>query len=744
MESKSTSEEVDIQKYWLVLKRRWVPAVGVFGTVVAVALFSLLQQKPVYDAEGKLLIKSNSTSSLTGVGEGIGELKGLNLLTAKPLDTQAEIVRSLPIMQETVKALDLKNAEGQPLAPDDLAEGLSVKGIPNTDILSIFYQAEEPKFAAEVVNKVIEIYISNNLQANRAEAVSAREFIVEQLPKTEAAVKAADLALRRFKEENKVVVLAEEASAVVQVISGRDSQITEAQADLSETTAQLKELQSRVGLSARDAVPLVALSQVPSVQEVLQQLHTVQEQLAVERTRYRAGYPTIENLENKAAALNDLLEQRVQQVIGNSQQVSVGNLQIGELQQGIVKDLIQLEAQRSGLVSRISTLSNTQSAYLRRANALPRLEQIQKELERRLNAAQVTYETLLQKLQEVRIAENQNIGNIRIVAPAIEPAYPTSSKKVPILGGAIIAGFLLGIATAFSLDLVDRSVKTVKEARELFGFTLLGVIPALSRGGKKHSKSKELERLIPRVFSRDEPYSPVNESYQMLQTNLKFLSSDKKLKTIVVTSSVTQEGKSEVSANLAAAMAQVGYRVILIDADMRHPTQHHIWRLTNSAGLSNVMVNQIGLDSVVQEVTTNLYILPSGLIPPNPIALLDSERMASLVASLSENYDYVVFDTPPLAGTSDAAVLGKMVDGILLVVRPGRVDSTSANAAKEFLEQSGQNTLGIVINGIDVKNEPDSYFYYTREQSGHPLIAQASNFTGQLLPESARDRSQLN
>jgi polysaccharide biosynthesis transport protein len=742
MEPKDISEEIDIQKYWLVLKRRWLPIAATFGAVTAMALFFALQQKPSYEAQGKLLIRSSRASSLTGLGEGIGELEGLNRQTANPLDTQAEIVRSVPIMQDTIKALQLMDDQGKLLEPEDLAKGLTIKGVVGTDILNISYEAEDPKLAAAVVNKVIEVYIANNVQANRAEAVSARQFIAEQLPETEAAVRAADLALRRFKEKNKIIILQEEASAAVKSISDLNVQITQAQAQLEDVTTQSQALQSQVGINAQDAVPVSALSQAPGVQEVLRQLQEVQEQLAVERTRYQSGYPTISNLERKVSALNDLLKERIQQVVGNKQKVSVGNLQVGEVRQSIIQDLVKIEAERLGLISRIAMLSNAQSSYVNRANVLPSLEQMQQELERKLQAAQATYETLLKKLQEVQVAENQNIGNARIISPALEPTRPANSKKKLILGGGGFAGILLGIAIAFMIDRIDRSIKTIKEARELFGYPLLGVIPTLPKAGRKYSYLEELEQSIPSVIIRNEPRSLTSQSYQMLQANLKFLSSNKDLKTLLVTSSVAQEGKSEISANLAVAMAQVGYRVLLVDADMRHPIQHHIWEITNSAGLSDVIVDQIALNVVIQEVTDNLHILPSGVISPNPIALLDSKRMASLIAIFSQSYDYIVFDTPPLAGIADAAVLGKMIDGILLVIRPGVVDSTSANAAKEFLTQSGQTVLGMVINGVDAKNEPDSYFYYARKPSEQQMMSQVSELTGQKVAETVRNRSQ--
>jgi capsular exopolysaccharide synthesis family protein len=166
-----------------------------------------------------------------------------------------------------------------------------------------------------------------------------------------------------------------------------------------------------------------------------------------------------------------------------------------------------------------------------------------------------------------------------------------------------------------------------------------------------------------------------------------------------------------VAANLAAALAQVGRRVLLVDADMRNPTQHHVWNLTNGIGLSNGIVEQVAVAEAAQTVMPNLSVLTAGVVPPNPLSLLDSRRMEELVSQWSTQFDLVIFDTPPLVGNADAAVLGKLVDGTVLVVRPGVVDLESARSAREFLTRSHQNVLGMVANGVQIKDEPDSYFY---------------------------------
>jgi capsular exopolysaccharide synthesis family protein len=715
METTEYSEELDFQKYWLVLRRRWLPATGVFGIVVVLAALAGSLQKPVYQAEGKLLFKPDNSSDLTGLKNNIGEVVRLGE-KSDPLSTEAQILGSLPIAQETVKVLGLKDKKGQPLDPKILAKGLKVKTVTGTDLLDITYQDGDPKVAAAVVNKAMEVYIDKNVLNNRAKANAARLFISKELPSVEANVRQADAALRKFKEKNRVVSLEQEASAAVQAISSIDSQITQLQAQLANVTAQSESLRNQLGLSPQEAVAVTSLSQSPGIKEQLTELQKVQSQLALERTRFLDTAPSVASLQSKEAALSALLKGQIDQVLGSQQKATIKNLQIGDIRQKLTADLVQSEVQRSGVANQLKVLYNTQSAYKNRSNILPQLEQTQKELARRVEASQTTYATLLNKLQEAQVAENQTIGNARIISAAQVPDKNGGSGKTKFLVAGGFAGILLAIATAFLLDLIDRSVKTVKEAKELFGYTLLGVIPALGKSGKTRVNVGNLERTVPIIFARDLPSSPSNEAYQMLQANLKFLSSDKEIKAIVVTSSLPKEGKSEISANLAATMAQVGRRVLLVDADMRHPSQHHIWALTNAVGLSNILVGEAEFNTAVQQVMPRLDVLPSGVIPPNPVALLDSKRMASLIETFSRNYDFVIVDTPPLIGVADAPILGKMADGILLVVRPSVVDSPNAKAAKEFLARTGQNVLGLVANGVIIKNEPDSYFYYTKEQ----------------------------
>ncbi|HEY9670754.1 MAG TPA: polysaccharide biosynthesis tyrosine autokinase [Waterburya sp.] len=713
MESQEPS--VGIKQFLLILKRRWLPTTVEFLLIFSGVVLAMYLTKPIYVAEGKLLLKkTSSTPSLTGLGKEIGNIDPVNQQSS-PLDTEAEILLSVPMTEETIAKLSLKDDEGTPLKRDQFLKNLSVRKVESTDILKVTYKDREPKRAAAVVNTLIDNYLQNNILLNRAETKTARQFIEQQLPQAEATMHVAELGLRRFKERNQVVALDEEAKSAVTVIADFQKQITEAKSKLADVTPQTGVFQSSLGMNSKQALTAASLSQSPGVQEVLTELQKVQSDLAVGRTRYTEEHPNVVNLKRKEAALNTILQQRIAQVVGSQQAVPTRNLQVVKLKQDLTTDLVKLEATRLGLANQITALTNVQDAYKQRLTILPKLEQQQRELERKLQVSQSTYSLLLQKLQEIRLAENQTVGNARLVSRALVPEKPVAPRKSLYLGAGLLLSSLISLATALILEASDKSVRTVEEAKELLGYTLLGVIPSLGKSKKMTQPNKDSELSVPELVVRDNPRSPTSESYRMLHANLKFLSSDKPLKAIVVTSAVPQEGKSTVSANLAAAMAQRERKVLLVDADLYCPLQHHIWDVPNQVGLSNVLVGEVNFKTAIKEVMSNLSVLTAGVMPPSPAALLDSRRMAALIEDCSSHYDFVIVDAPSLSVAADAPVLGRMADGVLLVVRPGVVDSVSATSAKEVLKQSGQNVLGLVVNGVVPAREPHSYYYFAKE-----------------------------
>ncbi len=732
-----TEEYIDLKQYWLILRRRWLPAAIVTGSVIALTAAFTFLQKPIYQAEGKVLLRKESglTSLGGGGGGGGGGLGVLEALTQKtnPISTEIEIIKSEPILRKTIQSLQLQDTDGKALELEAFLKLLSVTNVKDTDIISLAYKSTNPQLATRVVNRLIDLYRQKNLESTRAQASAARQFIESQVPKAEAEVKSYEMAIRKFKERSKIVSLPDEAKVSVESIGHIQESLTSYEGQLADSRSRAQALRKQLGLTANQGLAVNALSQSPAVQKTLAELQNVDRAIA-SSTDLQPANPKMMDLKDKQTALQGFLQNKVGQVVGKSAgNSSLGSIQAGETQQKITETLIQTEVQQRGLENQVGLLKQAQTSYRNRVTVLPRLEQMQRELDRKLVVAQTTYGTLLKKLQEVRIAENQNLGNIETIAPAILPEKPVSPKILLNLAIGTVMGLLLGIGTALLLEALDTSVKTVKEAQALFGLTVLGTIPMLDAAEQVNLKS--LDRATPRLPMRDDPRSAVSEAYRMLQANLKFLSSDHPARVITITSSVPQEGKSTTSANLALALAEMGHRVLIVDADLRRPSQHQIWELPNSVGLSNILVETGKWSGAVRYENEQLGIITAGVIPPNPVRLIDSHRMVSLIEEWRGIYDYVIIDAPPLAVASDALLIGQATDGILVVARPGVLNSASAEAAKASLDKAGGsegsksrrvNVLGLVLNGVIPENEPNSYYYYAAKDYYTDSVSEAS------------------
>ncbi|MBD2573467.1 GumC family protein [Arthrospira platensis] len=728
------SIDLDLGRYLQTLKRRWFWLLGVFVLSVSGAVYATQFLTPTYENSGKILFKVDRTSSLAGIGEGLGELKAL-LADQTPLSTQIELMYSNPLLETVIERLNLTNEDGEPVAPEDIRRNLDMRIIGGTDIVLLTYQSRNPQEVADVINTVMEVYIEANVSSIRQDASGAKEFIQEQLPRVQKELFLAEKSIQDFKERNEIVDLGTEFAISVQEMAQLNRNITTLEAELNAVQSLVNSLGNQVGLNLEEAIAVNTLSQSPVVRAALQELENVEGELAQEQRRFRDENPRIISLKGKRDNLENLLQREIQVYLGSSRPFSRGLLRVMDVKNNKIEEFVNAEIRRLDLTKQLDSLYEARDGLERRARILPQLEQQQQELERKAEVARLTYRTLLQNLEEAQVAANKITNNARIIETANVPDEGKTAK-VPLLALGVMGGLVASTTLLLLMEMGDKSLRTVAETRDLFGYTLLGIIPSFAAppfyryltGGDRSSVQ------VPVV---DTPGSLISEIYRMIQANLKFLGSDRKVRVIVVSSSVPQEGKSTVSANLAAAIAQLGHRVILIDGDMRQPIQHHIWGLTNAVGLSDVLVEEATLSEAVKPGIDQLDILTAGVTPPNPLALLDSRRMTSLIRNFSEEYDFVIIDTPPLLLAADALTLANMASGVLMVARPRILDRDSAKAAKEILGRSGQRILGTVINGIS-KNESTKYFYHAqryfplqkshrRDRSGSPQKISSKN-----------------
>ncbi len=740
MESKEPID-LDLSQYLFAVKRRWIPAVSIFATTVGLGLIAASLMKPSYQAEGRLLFKnpafkvigSNLAPSSTEGGES-GDLKPL-VNNQNPISTQMEVITSRPLLQKLIQQLALTNAQGAPLAVADLQNEkgkkplkvldlqsvLVVKIVGGSDVLQIAYKDRDPKQAAKVVNTLMKLYLEDDVLTSSSEAEAARQFMDKQLPTTQRAVNEAEVALRKFKEQNNVVDLGEEGKSAVSIIGNLETTINATQAQLDEATAQAQELKKKVNLNSQEAITVSAISQSPAIQGILTQQQDIERQLATESSRFSDSNPIIISLKEKQATLKTLLEQQIRNTIGTKTKVPQELLRIGDLKQNMIKDSLQSELQRDGLIKKLASLQNSRAAYEKRVNVMPQLLQTQRQLERQLEVSQATHQSLLKKVQELQLVKSKNTSTARIISNAVVPEKADNTLSKIVGGLGVLLGGLLATSAVAYLEIKDKSLKTVKEIDKIFGYTLLGAIPAAKKNKKNAAKGHTPALTTLEVSIRDTPQSVTSEMSRSIQANLRFLEAENPLRIITITSSIANEGKSKVAANLAAAIASLGQRVLLIDADMRIPYQHQFWKLPIKKGLSDLLIGKSKFSQNYWTVMDNLDVLTAGSRPQNPLSCLESQKMKSLIQEVSKLYDFVIIDTPPILVAADTLRVAKMTDGILLVSRPGVIDGTSALVTQEKLKMAKANVLGLIVNGVIESNETENHFaaandYFTDSQ----------------------------
>jgi capsular exopolysaccharide synthesis family protein len=711
-------EYVDFNRYWQVIKRRWVPATATFVGIVTLSVVAALVSEDVYQAEAQLLIKSDRSSKLIGIPDGSTE-KQVSFDDKDPLETEAKIIQSRPIIEKVISDLDLRGKNNKPLTYKGVRKSLTVEPIIGTDVLQVAYEDPDPKIAVAMVRRAVELYSEDYSVFNRSETIEAKDFIEEQIPKAEAKVKEAEENLRLFKNRHGIANLEEQTTAAIDSITTVENQIDEVKADLNDVNARYNRLQGQLGMSWQEASAVSSLSQSVSVQNVLTELQDVKVQLAQQRNFLSDNAPRIISLKEQQADLTALLEREIASTLGPQQQgiaSRINVLSLGDLKQAQLSEFADLGLQKEGLEQRLASLQSAYNTYQERSNLSPQLQEQQRELQRKVDAATANYETLLTRIRDIDVLEDRKVDKVRVISNAALAEDPVNPSGAIIVAAGTMMGALFGLSLAFLLDLKDRTIKNSQEVENMFAYPLHGVVPNLnSLDNYQQLQLPGSDLANPTQITTNVSMLPLKEAYQNIQVNLKLLDADARKKVIAVTSSVPQEGKSSVAANLALARAQCGQKILLIDADMRRPTQHNIWELNNEKGLSNVLQHQIEWQKAVQNLRPNLDVMTSGSIPEHPISLLDSLFFKDFIDAVSEQYDQVIFDTPPIIGIADTKIVGKSIDGFLFVVRPGVADYDSATAAKKALDSTKLKVLGVIVNGADMSREPYHYtgYYYS-------------------------------
>ena len=719
--------EFELNNLWLAFKRRW--HVGLLVVIFGILLSAIAasNKKADYTTTGKLLFKINRAAAIAGIGEELNNLDALER-NANPVVTEIEVVKSVPIAEQTVANLKESNLVGSSLSAEEIVNKLTVQPVIGTDIVTIEYTSDSPKEGANVVNELMRTYINQMLENNRNDVLAAQQIVTEQLPKARNRVKDKEADLQVFKEKYQIFAFDRESQDIITKTNNIENEIKNTRVQLQEARTRANVLQQQLGMNSQQAIALHNINQSPQVKKAVDSLSQLQNEILQKQEFLKDTNPTMIALHDRVESLETFLNNEISKIPNSvDRQFTIADLQNpndNNIQQQLTASLVQLEQTISSLEKKLTQLQSVQQQYQANLSNLPKIENEYKDLQLQVEAAQSNYRSLLKSLEEIRSVEQQNFNNVRIIESAQVRESYQQSIIVLILG--ITLGTIIAILTMIALEVTDKSIKTTQRLRELFNYPILGTIPTIEPEIKSSSLKKFVDKSViqylPKSFdkdrlNKDNDSKPIfseksivklssqdtpllsNNFYSMLYARLKIIAEKQSVNTIAITSSLAQEGKSEITANLASTIANSGEKVLIIDANLHQPSQQKIWQLKHNEGLTDVIIDEKMLYLLINRISNNLDVLLAGKKIENPYDVINSQKMEFLVEELSQKYDYILIDSPSLIDNVDALNLGKMSDGILLVTRLGFLNNSQAIECKNLLEMTEQNVIGMIVNG---------------------------------------------
>ncbi|ELS31620.1 MULTISPECIES: GumC family protein [Pseudanabaena] len=704
---KYVDDSFKLAKFLRVLRKRWIVIVAVSVTVFAGNTYYTITRIPQYRSSASLLI-NNSTIPVSDIQVPNAPSSGLPASPVINLGTEIGILKSRPLIESAIaKMRQSSDGSSKPIDASSVINGLDIRPEKDALILRLTYTDSDPKRAREVLGALSQTYVEYSLKDRRTKSSNAIKFIQDKLPQVKQKLEKSALAVTQFRKTYNIVDPDTYAAAVFKMREALETQAQELQIKIAQSQQQYEALSRQVGKSAESAIGGAILQQDPTYQSLVKQFQDVETNYFLERTRFREDYPSVLALKDRRDELYRLLEARAQSVVGvKGNTVNIANEPSSLIQQNLASQLFDAQTNLAVSQAQLESIRNAQSEVAAVFSKIPQIQQRYVEIQRQLDLDTSTYNKLTEKLEELRISEAQEISSWKILEPPLLPVRPSSPDIERSLFISAIAGLGLGVLIALLLDRLDQRIREVEEVREIIDVPLLASIPM--------TEVASLAPLLSQGILPTSSYYAFKEALSSLALNLRYLGTDNMMKVIAFTSSVPSEGKSTLTYNLAMILSSLGYRILLVDADLRKPTVHKLARLSNKFGLSTALATPSPWQELTQVVDEkgNLHILTSGSIPPNPMLLLESVKMTALVQEWRQEYDYVLVDTPPVIGITDAQCLTSKVDTFILVAAINRSTRSGISRALEVLASARANVSGLLINMIGSSDSEYHYGYY--------------------------------
>ncbi|MGI2906712.1 GumC family protein [Tolypothrix sp. VBCCA 56010] len=693
--------EKNISSLLAVLNRRALPALVTFTAVIGGAFAYLTVTPRLYEASARLM-QDDRRVSVSELGRDLTSVSSGAPGGPSPLANQAELVKSERVLERAIALASLKsdNAPTSKITSGELNKGLDVKIVPATNILELSYKSKDPELAAQLLNAVSQAMIEENTKTISSEATKVREFLENnEIPNARKRLATAEKNESNYRHLSGIISFEEQTKSTVESLATLEDQERTLTAQLQEAKGRDASLRQITDAKSLDkAYASVRGGQDEQLKTIRAKLTELNTKLIEARLRLTENHPSVIALVDQRDNLNKLYTEQLGRV-SSATSVATNSVAGDQISQDFTSKLLANETERSAIENKLKTVQAQRTQLQIRLAKLPLQQQPLIALTREREDATASLKSLQSKLEEARITEAQKVSNLRLIEAAKPPTIASSPKRSAVLALAAVFGTVLGTAVMLLLEVMDNTLKDASEAEELLSLPLLGVLPRLPA---KTLVLEPADRFLDDIG--------LVEPYRMLLKTLEFRSTDK-VHVIVVSSTLSGEGKSIVASHLAAISAMLSRRTLIIDADLRRPMQHTLFNLAPKPGITDVIEKRRSLNQAVQLTDVdNLHVLTGGEFHGRPSQLLESPAMKSLVAEAAENYDMVIIDTAPISACADAATLARQSDGIMLVTRPSITIKEVLQRAVSELNNNQIPVLGVVVNGMTEQTE--KYFRY--------------------------------
>jgi succinoglycan biosynthesis transport protein ExoP len=739
VDSSADEGGLDLDRIWKTIQRRlWILLVANALMVGATIVWSRTRP-PAYEGSFNMLIEpvtaeAQVVASLNGNNTSVGEQDlGSAQVSNTTLDypTQIRLLLSDKLLLPVSKKL---KTDYPHLSYETLKNSLSInrlKESSETKILEVRYRSSSASETKQVMNLVSKAYIQYSISERQSNVRRAIQFVDAQLPKSQAEVRNLESALQTFREQNQLIDPSNLGTQLGAQKSNTQQEQIATQVELAKTKQLYRSLERQLQLQPKGAEAASVLSEAPEYQLLVKKLQELDIDIQTQSAELTEEHPKMIALREKRQGLLPLLAQKANSTLGSSLSKSIPNVQSlpfqNALRQDLSKQLIAAANQVQVLEAKLNGLNVASQTLATQTGQLPIVTRQYENIQRQLKISTEKLSKFLQKREELMInAARQEVPWELTASPAVKETSSSSLGKDVLLGS--IAGLLLGIGAALSLEKMNDIIYSLKDLRAEISLPILGMIPPREDEQQSGSNSTftETKNVVSLLKEKDTidtnsryRFSAFIESFRALNSQVRLLNPDEPIQSLVVSSSLPNEGKTTIAIQLAQAAAAMGQRVLLVNADLRKPSLQNLVapdpNQTVIHGLTDVIAGNVQLKDAVQLLPgeKNLYVLLAGSVALDPTSILSSKKMQNLMKICQHHFDLVIYDTVPLS-FADSLLLIPHTDGLLMVSRLGKVHREDLRNSLRTLEVSKVAVLGLVVNMV---NTPQSLSgaYYTQQ-----------------------------